>query len=91
MVNDSKFGWGKYDWNKPKCSVFEPTPMNSGWTETLGTSPTSWEKIWNFDRIFLGEQGVHKKNGVWFWVVWGRYDQNKPKCSVFEPAPMNSN
>ena len=22
---------------------------------------------------------------------WGRYDQNKPKCSEFELAPMNSN
>ena len=36
MVHDSEFRWGRYDWNKPKCSVFEPAPMNSNWTEVLG-------------------------------------------------------
>ena len=41
-------------------------PMNSSWTETLGTGRAGWEKNWNFDRIFLEEQGVHKKNGAQF-------------------------
>ena len=35
MVRNSEFGWGRYDQNKPKCSIFEPTPMNSNWIEVL--------------------------------------------------------
>ena len=46
MVHDSEFGWGRYDRNKPKCSVFEPAPMNLGWTETLGTSLPSFSMMW---------------------------------------------
>ena len=68
MVRNSEFGWGRYDRNKPKCSVFKLAPMNSNWTEALGTSRAGWEKNWNFDIIFLEEQGVYKKNGTWFWV-----------------------
>ena len=49
------------------------------------------EKIWNFDRIFLEEQGVHKKKPMHNSEFgWQRYDRNKSKCSIFEPAPMNS-
>ena len=37
------------------------------------------KKIWNFDRIFLEEQGVHKKNGARFWVrmreIWSKQAQ----------------
>ena len=35
MVHNSEFEWGRYDRNKPKCSVFEPAPMNFNWTEVL--------------------------------------------------------
>ena len=35
-VHDSEIGWGRYDRNKPKCSIFELAPMNSNWTEVLG-------------------------------------------------------
>ena len=36
MVRDFEFGWGRYDRNKPKCSVFELALMNSNWTKVLG-------------------------------------------------------
>ena len=91
MVHDSEFGWGRYDRNKPKCSVFKLAPMNSNWTEALGTSRAGWEKNWNFDIIFLEEQGVYKKMVHDSEFEWGRYDWNKAECPVFEPAPMNSN
>ena len=54
-MHDSEFGWGRYGLNKPKCSVFELAPMNFGWTKTLGTGRTDWEKILNFERILLEE------------------------------------
>ena len=79
MVHDYEFGWGRYDRNKPKCSEFRHAPMNSNWTKTLGTSQASWEKIWKFERIFLEEQRVLKKNGTWFQVqirdIWSKQAQ----------------
>ena len=36
MVRDFEFEWERYDWNKPKCSVFEHAHMNSNWVEVLG-------------------------------------------------------
>ena len=90
-VHDSEFGCGRYDWNKPKCSVFKHAPMNFDWTETLGIGRSGREQIWNFGKIFLEEQGVHKKMVHNSEFGWGRYCRNKLKCSVFEPAPMNSN
>ena len=66
MLCSFEFGWKRYDRNKPKCSIFEPAPMNSGWTETLGTDRVGWEINWNFDRIFFKKQGVHKK---WYVIL----------------------
>ena len=88
-VQDSKFGWGRYDRNKPKCSEFRHAPMNYDWTETLGIGWAGWENIFNFERIFLEEQWDHKKMVHDSEFGWGRYDWNKPKCSVFKHAPMN--
>ena len=91
MIHDSEFGWGRYDRHKPKCSEFKPAPMNSGWTETLGNGWAVWEKSWTFDRIFLEEQGGHKKKYMIPNSGEGDMAKNKAECPVFEPAPMNSN
>ena len=53
--------------------------MNSNWTETLGIGQVGWEKILNFDRIFLKEQGFHKKIVRNSKFEWGRYDRNNPQ------------
>ena len=45
MVHNSDLRWGRYDQNKTKCSKFRHAPMNSSWTETLGTGWSDWEKI----------------------------------------------
>ena len=90
MVQDSKFGWGRYDQDKPKCSKFRHAPMNSDWTEILGTGRASWEKNLKFwQNIPWRTRSPSKKVAHDYEFGWGRYDRDKPKCFVFEPAPMN--
>ena len=51
-MRNSEIGWGRYDRNKPKYSVFELAPMNSNWTKVLGRPhflPLAWcEQLWNW-------------------------------------------
>ena len=77
--------------SKAECPVFELAPMNSNWTKALGTGRAGWEENWNFDRIFLEEQGVHKKRYMIPSSGEGDIVKNKAECPIFEPAPMNSN
>ena len=53
-VHNSEFGWGRYDQNKPRCSVFEPAPTNSNWTEVLGeTSLPSFSMMWTTKELAM--------------------------------------
>ena len=58
----------------------------------MPTGRTSCKEIWKFERMFLEEWGIHEKKMVCnSEFEWGSYDQNKPKCSEPQHAPINSN
>ena len=75
MVCNSKFEWGSHDQNNYQKSVFY-----TGWldepAEPTANQPTGWKNFWKFDRMFLEEWGIHKKNGTQFRVrkreIWSK-------------------